>query len=414
MGMTVLLRGLFLILMSLCSCTNTPVKTPPQGLQATQPQDIRLTHLEDTRVMFTRELSQFEQMRPTLLACTPGYNATPDGYVVAIADWAEQAGLRRGDKILSIAGVSVLRREDRAQAFAQVPTGGPLVIGIRRGSQTPLVSLPCVDDTKVYADGKKALTAGVNGDWDTCLAAIAEFQRFQGFVTSSTLQVALACAENRTIARRQPLGHGERTLLYNRELLALRGMRYVPEGLDKIRGRILTSISLLQRAGFTSLAADLEAELRKAQQEEIAHRSAPPAVTALPMAEEISLVKVGGVYALPVDINGVLKLNFILDSGASEVNIPSDVVLTLVRAGTIKDTDFLPGKTYVLADGSTLRSPRFTIRSLKIGSREIKDVPASVDNIASSLLLGQSLLERLGTWSLDNQRRVLILHSTTP
>jgi len=364
--------------------------------------------------MFTRELSQFEQMRPTLLACTPGYNATPDGYVVAIADWAEQAGLRRGDKILSIAGVSVLRREDRAQAFAQVPTGGPLVIGIRRGSQTPLVSLPCVDDTKVYADGKKALTAGVNGDWDTCLAAIAEFQRFQGFVTSSTLQVALACAENRTIARRQPLGHGERTLLYNRELLALRGMRYVPEGLDKIRGRILTSISLLQRAGFTSLAADLEAELRKAQQEEIAHRSAPPAVTALPMAEEISLVKVGGVYALPVDINGVLKLNFILDSGASEVNIPSDVVLTLVRAGTIKDTDFLPGKTYVLADGSTLRSPRFTIRSLKIGSREIKDVPASVDNIASSLLLGQSLLERLGTWSLDNQRRVLILHSTTP
>lgn len=130
------------------------------------------------------------------------------------------------------------------------------------------------------------------------------------------------------------------------------------------------------------------------------------------MAEEISLVKVGGVYEIPIEINGVLTLNFILDSGASEVNIPADVVLTLVRTGTIKDADFLPGKTYVLADGSTLRSPRFTIRSLKIGRRQITNVPASVGALTSHLLLGQSLLERLGTWGIDSQRKVLIINSS--
>jgi hypothetical protein len=129
-------------------------------------------------------------------------------------------------------------------------------------------------------------------------------------------------------------------------------------------------------------------------------------------AEEIALIQVGGVYALPVEINGVLRLNFILDTGASEVHIPADVVLTLVRTGTIKDTDFLPGKTYVLADGSELKSPRFTIRSLKIGSHQISDVPAGVGNLTSSLLLGQSLLGRLGTWGIDNQRRVLIINSS--
>jgi len=141
-----------------------------------------------------------------------------------------------------------------------------------------------------------------------------------------------------------------------------------------------------------------------------AHPTPPTNIASLSTAEEISLVKIGGVYEIPVEVNGVLTLHFILDSGASEVNIPADVVFTLVRTGTIKDTDFLPGKTYVLADGSELRSPRFTIRSLKIGTRHITNVPASVGTLTSSLLLGQSLLERLGTWGINSQRKVLIVN----
>ncbi len=144
-----------------------------------------------------------------------------------------------------------------------------------------------------------------------------------------------------------------------------------------------------------------------------AQPTAPTNLSSLSMAEEISLVKVGGVYEIPVEINGVLTLHFILDSGASEVHMPADVVLTLVRTGTIKDTDFLPGKTYILADGSELQSPRFTIRSLKLGRRQITDVPASVGNLTSPLLLGQSLLERLGTWGIDSQRKVLIINAST-
>src|SRR5438552_1343316 len=70
------------------------------------------------------------------------------------------------------------------------------------------------------------------------------------------------------------------------------------------------------------------------------------------LADEIPLLKKGGVYQLPLEINGVITLHFILDTGASDVNIPADVALTLHRAGTIRDADFLPGKTYTLADGS--------------------------------------------------------------
>src|SRR5712691_500594 len=94
-------------------------------------------------------------------------------------------------------------------------------------------------------------------------------------------------------------------------------------------------------------------------------------------AEEIPLIKSGGVYELPVEVNGVITLNFVLDTGASEVNIPADVALTLYRTGTIRDVDFLPGQTYTLADGSLLKSSRFLLQTLKIGNSRIVNVPAS-------------------------------------
>jgi len=128
------------------------------------------------------------------------------------------------------------------------------------------------------------------------------------------------------------------------------------------------------------------------------------------LAENIPLIKKGGVYEIPVEINGVITLNFVLDTGASEVNIPADVALTLYRAGTIKDADFLPGKTYSLADGSQVNSSRFVLRSLKIGQRRITNVAASIGGVSSSLLLGQSFLEKLGAWGIDNKRNILTIN----
>src|SRR6266403_1865654 len=127
------------------------------------------------------------------------------------------------------------------------------------------------------------------------------------------------------------------------------------------------------------------------------------------LAENIPLTRKDGVYEVPVEVNGVITLNFILDTGASEVNIPADVALTLYRTGTIRDTDFLPGQTYRLADGSQVNSSRFVLRSLKIGQRRIVNVAASIGSVSSSLLLGQSFLEKLGAWGIDSQKQVLTI-----
>ena len=125
---------------------------------------------------------------------------------------------------------------------------------------------------------------------------------------------------------------------------------------------------------------------------------------------EVALLQEGGTFAVPVIINGGTTLNFTLDSGASDVSIPVDVVMTLFRAGTLDDTDFLGAQTYRLADGSTMPSTTFRIRSLKVGNTVLENVTGSVAPVAGGLLLGQSFLTRFKSWSIDNQRQVLILN----
>lgn len=103
----------------------------------------------------------------------------------------------------------------------------------------------------------------------------------------------------------------------------------------------------------------------------------------------VDMVGEGGVMKVPVQLNGAITLKFVVDSGASSVQISKDVFLTLIRAETIKEGDFLPGATFVLADGSRVKSDKFILRSIKVGESTFSDVEASVGGLEASLLLGQ-------------------------
>lgn len=128
---------------------------------------------------------------------------------------------------------------------------------------------------------------------------------------------------------------------------------------------------------------------------------------------EIPLKKEGGTFVVPVQINGAITLEFTVDSGAADVSVPADVFSTLRRTGTIRDTDIIGERTYVLADGSQRKSSTFTIRSLKIGNTIVENVRGGVAPAQGSLLLGQSFLERFKSWSFDNTKHVLLLEPQT-
>ena len=126
--------------------------------------------------------------------------------------------------------------------------------------------------------------------------------------------------------------------------------------------------------------------------------------------KSIDLSFKNGVYSLPVRLNNVLNLDFILDLGASDVSISPDVFLVLYKSGTIKDSDFIGEEKYQFADGSTSKSSVFNLSKLLIGDIELNNVRASIsNNINSPLLLGQSALKKLPSYKIDNQNNKLIV-----
>ena len=136
--------------------------------------------------------------------------------------------------------------------------------------------------------------------------------------------------------------------------------------------------------------------------------SESPSVIAGPTV--VPMVPEGGTFVVPVRINDQITLKFVIDSGASDVSVPADVVMTLLRTGTITDADFLGTQEYRMANGSVVPSKQFVIRSLKVGDRTLNDVTGSVAPVEGSLLLGQSFLRRFKSWSIDNQREALVLN----
>jgi predicted aspartyl protease len=173
-------------------------------------------------------------------------------------------------------------------------------------------------------------------------------------------------------------------------------------------------VSEVQRRGYTPATC---ASVIAAQPTSVAY-AAPPT----PRAEveirpapsgsgsAIPMQRQGGTFLVPVTINNAITLGFILDSGAADVSIPADVFLTLMRTGTIRNTDFLGSQNYQLADGSVVPSTTFRIRTLKIGDQQVENVKGSVASPNGPLLLGQSFLGRFKSWSIDNQRHALVLN----
>ena len=112
--------------------------------------------------------------------------------------------------------------------------------------------------------------------------------------------------------------------------------------------------------------------------------------------------RMGGVFVLPATVNGSSTAYFIVDSGASNVQIPAELADELKRNGTLTEADSLGQRRFTLADGSGLQQRIVRLRSIKIGERTMENVMASVSPARSRALLGQSFLRRLSSWKIDN------------
>ena len=125
--------------------------------------------------------------------------------------------------------------------------------------------------------------------------------------------------------------------------------------------------------------------------------------------QEVKIERRGDTYRVPVRINDTITLPFLLDTGATDLVIPADVALTLMRAGALRSGDFVGKDRYRLANGSEEVSDLVVLHEVQVGEHIVKNVTASISPPQGEPLLGQSFLSKFGTVTLDYNRLVLIL-----
>lgn len=122
---------------------------------------------------------------------------------------------------------------------------------------------------------------------------------------------------------------------------------------------------------------------------------------------EVPFTKDAGVCLVKCQING-LPLHFIFDTGASDVTLSMVEATFMVKNGYLTDSDIVGSQRYMDANGNVSVGTVINLKKVDFGGLSLNNVRASVvRNQKAPLLLGQSVLGRLGKIEIDNQRMML-------
>ena len=120
----------------------------------------------------------------------------------------------------------------------------------------------------------------------------------------------------------------------------------------------------------------------------------------------------GGVKYVDVMINGQFSVKMIFDSGCSKTLISMAEARYLYEKGCFTENDILGTVKSQIADGSIVEDMVIRLRKLVIGGKMVcTDVIASVSaNAQAPLLLGNEVLDRTASYSVDNVNKVIVFN----
>ena len=118
-----------------------------------------------------------------------------------------------------------------------------------------------------------------------------------------------------------------------------------------------------------------------------------------------------GVKYVQVKING-LSTDMVFDTGCSMTLISMLEAQQLAKRGLLSKEDFLGTAKSSIADGSIVEDAVFNIRTLELsdGNRSIvcHDVITQVSsNTAAPVLLGNGVLDRVASYTVDNEAQLI-------
>lgn len=129
---------------------------------------------------------------------------------------------------------------------------------------------------------------------------------------------------------------------------------------------------------------------------------------------EIPFEKENGICKVKCNING-LPLHFVFDTGASDVTLSMVEATFMMKNSYLTGKDVIGNQRYMDANGDVSVGTVINLKEVTFGEHSLKNVRASVvRNQKAPLLLGQSVLGRLGKIEIDNSKNVIkITHNSS-
>ncbi len=122
---------------------------------------------------------------------------------------------------------------------------------------------------------------------------------------------------------------------------------------------------------------------------------------------EVPFERRNGVTEVRCSINS-LPLYFIFDTGAGDVTISSVEANFMLKNGYLTKKDILGRQNYMTANGEIAEGTVINLNHVEFGGMTLSNVRASVVKSQNApLLLGQTVLSRLGKIEIDNEKKVL-------
>lgn len=128
---------------------------------------------------------------------------------------------------------------------------------------------------------------------------------------------------------------------------------------------------------------------------------------------EVPFTRENGIYKVKCTINN-LPLNFYFDTGAADVTISNVEAAFMIKNGYLNKKDVVGKEVYGDANGDISEGTVINLKSVEFAGLKLEGVKATVVHSQNApLLLGQTVLNRLGKIEIDYSKNVLKITKRT-
>ena len=127
-----------------------------------------------------------------------------------------------------------------------------------------------------------------------------------------------------------------------------------------------------------------------------------------PVTDTLSVLNINGMSYVKVKIGSQL-LVWLLDTGASDMLISSDIETILKTEKVLSDQSYLGTSEYEMANGSIEICRKYKVNDVRFGKYYLNNIVVAVSDKAKRILVGRSLLNKFSSWKLNNADNTLIV-----